>query len=67
MTDSDYLYCLLHQWLDREEELEALCPSCREKAMERRCPVCGARTEDTVTGSNQSFDMERFRRLKGES
>ena len=32
-----------------------------------RCPVCGARAEDTAAGSNQSFDMERFRRLKGES
>ena len=67
MKDRDYLWCLTHMVLDREEELEALCPSCREKALERRCPVCGARAEDTAAGSNQSFDMERFRRLKGES
>ena len=33
MTDSDYLYCLVHLQLDGEEALEG------------RCPVCGAPPE----------------------
>lgn len=26
MTDADYLYCLVHEMLDREEAMERLCP-----------------------------------------
>ena len=26
MTDADYLYCLAHEMLDREEAMERLCP-----------------------------------------
>lgn len=29
MTDADYLYCLVHEMLDREEAMERLCPECR--------------------------------------
>ena len=39
MTDADYLYCLVHEMLDREEELERLCPTCRKRAEEARCSI----------------------------
>ena len=31
MTDADYLYCLVHEMLDREEAMERLCPECRTR------------------------------------
>ena len=49
--------------LDREEVLEQLCPSCRQKAEEPCCPVCGQPAGATVGGQNASFDQERFERL----
>ncbi len=65
MKDRDYLWCLSHMLLDREEELDRLCPECRELAEETRCPVCGGtaahRGEKTV---NASFDEGRFTALK---
>ena len=33
MTDADYLYCLVHEMLDREEAMERLCPECRTRAV----------------------------------
>ena len=41
MLDRDYLWCLANLLLDGEEELERLCPQCRARAEEDRCPVCG--------------------------
>ena len=63
MTDGDYLYCLLHEMLDREEALERLCPACRERAEEARCTCCGTLLADTA-GGNAGFDMARFLRMK---
>jgi len=65
MTDRDYLYCLLQQWLDAEEELEGLCPACRERAMEQRCSTCGTLLGDTAAAVNSSFDTQRFQQLRG--
>lgn len=62
MTDGDYLFCILHLWLDEEERLSRLCPSCRAAAAERACPVCGAKAQGTF-GVNESFDEARFRAL----
>ena len=62
MTDRDYLYCILQLWLDDEERLSRLCPSCRESAAEGVCPVCGAKTQGAY-GVNESFDEARFRAL----
>ncbi len=65
MTDRDYLWCALNLALDREEELDRLCPRCHEQAEADSCPVCG---EDRGNwGENAGFDPERFRTLKGES
>lgn len=64
MTDRDYLLCALHLILDEEERLELLCPSCRAKAEEERCPVCGERTQKSGEGINAAFDAQRFERMK---
>ena len=64
MTDGDYLYCILHEMLDREERLEGLCPECRARAMEPHCSLCGAPLRETAGGVNSSFDMARFLRMK---
>ena len=62
MTDRDYLWCALNLLLDDEEELARLCPACRARAQEGRCPVCG----DVVTaqGENAAFDRSRFEAMK---
>ena len=65
MTDRDYLWCALHLVLDREEELEKLCPDCRSRAEAEVCPVCGQSAGDW--GSSDGFDLEHYERLKGEN
>ena len=57
---SDYLQCALHLLLDEEERLSRLCPDCRARAEEERCPVCGAQWEESA-----QFDLRRFQTLKG--
>ena len=64
MTDADYLYCLVHEMLDREEAMERLCPECRTRAEEARCSICGAKLGEAASGGNASFDMARFIRMK---
>lgn len=59
MTQGDYLYCILNILLDAEEELDHLCPSCREKARSGRCPACGG----TPADRNEGFDEGRFEEL----
>lgn len=65
MTDRDYLWCALNLVLDREEELERLCPTCKQRAEQEICPVCGESRESW--GYSTGFDFERFERMKGES
>lgn len=65
LSERDILYCLLQQWLDAEEELEQLCPACRERTLEQRCIACGTRLEDTAAAVNGSFDTQRFLHLRG--
>ena len=48
MTDADYLYCLVHEMLDREEAMERLCPECRTRAEEARCSICGELLADAA-------------------
>ena len=65
MKDRDYLWCLANALLDGEEELERLCPRCRSRAEEARCPACGRPTgEWGEGGGNASFDPERYERMK---
>jgi len=66
MKGRDYLWCLANTLVDREEELERLCPSCRSRVLEERCPVCGRTHGSWGEGTvNPAFDMERFERLRG--
>lgn len=60
----DILYCVLQQWLDEEEKLDALCPACRSRAMEKRCAACGAPLQEEEETENTAFDAERYRRMK---
>ena len=60
MTDRDYLYCAAQMMLDEQEKLDALCPSCREKAQRMSCPVCGVQ----VAEQNERFDERRFEELR---
>lgn len=64
MTAREYLYCLLQQWLDEEEKLERLCPTCRAQAQEKRCACCGAPLSESSGMKNASFDMERYCKMK---
>ena len=66
MKERDYLWCLIHTLLDREEELERLCPDCLARAEERRCPGCGQPIHAWGEGVvNPAFDLERFEAMKG--
>lgn len=66
MKNRDYLWCLANEVLDGEERLEQLCPACRSRALEERCPVCGQADTGQQDGMvNPSFDQERFEQLKG--
>lgn len=66
MKDRDFLWCLAHSLLDREEELEQLCPACRSRVEEERCPVCGQPQSGWGESSlNSGFDQERFDRMRG--
>ena len=68
MKDRDYLWCLANVILDREEELERLCPACRAQAMEEKCLRCGRpAAEWGESGGNPTFDPARFEQLKGGS
>lgn len=63
MKGRDYLWCLANELRDREERLERLCPSCRTRALEERCPVCG-RAGEEAGAVNPAFDPARFEQLK---
>lgn len=66
MKERDYLWCLANTLLDREEELDRLCPSCRARALEERCPACGRpAAEWGESAGNAAFDLSRFEELRG--
>lgn len=62
MTDADYLYCALHTVLDGREYAASLCPDCRERSEQMRCPGCGAAVSGQVV--NASFDEAEFEKRK---
>lgn len=41
MKERDYLWCLLNQLLDDQEELDQLCPTCRAEAERSGAPAAG--------------------------
>lgn len=64
MTARDFLWCTLNLMLDDEEELAALCPACRERAVEERCAACGMPLAATEGYTNANFDEAHFLALK---
>ena len=66
MKGRDYLWCLANELLDREAELERLCPECRQKALSAPCPACGRERAAWGEGAeNAFFDRARFERMRG--
>lgn len=45
--------------------LDRLCPECRARALEERCPVCGREKTGREEIVNPAFDDRRFLELKG--
>lgn len=64
MTEEDYLWCAVQLLLDEEEAEAALCPDCRGKLAQARCPVCGRETGAACREENAGFDWARYERLK---
>lgn len=64
MTRGDYLRCALHLMLDRQEQMDSLCPRCRERLAADRCALCG-RENIGEQGENPNFDRKRFEEMKG--
>ena len=50
MKARDFLWCAVNLLLDREEELDRLCPACRAQAEEARCLCCGAPMDGVSVG-----------------
>lgn len=48
-----------------DPDLDRLCPDCRSRALEERCPVCGREKTGQEAIVNPAFDPERFMELKG--
>ncbi|MEQ2457166.1 molybdopterin oxidoreductase [Flavonifractor hominis] len=63
MKARDYLWCALNLVLDREEQLQQLCPDCRSRVEEERCPVCGAPRGSCTGSENAAFDRQRYEKL----
>lgn len=64
LKDRDILWCALNLMLDDQEALDSLCPACRARAEEERCPVCGVPLAQAEGCVNGSFDRERFEAVK---
>ena len=64
MTEEEYLWCAVHLLLDEEEAEAALCPTCRAKLDEARCPVCGQEKDAALREENAGFDWARYEKLK---
>lgn len=62
MTEGDYLFCAAQLLLDREEQMEKLCPECRE-SRKTICPGCGRELLGEQE-QNPRFDIRRFEELK---
>ena len=45
--------------------LDRLCPECRARALEERCPVCGREKTGREEIVNPAFDPNRFAELRG--
>ena len=63
MTRGDYLLCALHLMLDRQEQLDGLCPQCRDRLEENRCSLCGGVMAGEM-GENPHFDRKKFEEMK---
>ncbi len=45
--------------------LDQLCPDCRSRALEERCPACGREQAGREAAANPAFDPGRFLEMKG--
>lgn len=64
MTEGQWLYMIANMAIDNEEELEAMCDKCKERAKSPRCTGCGSEFVSGNERNNPNFDEERFNQLK---
>ena len=66
MTDEQWLWLLVNQSIDAEEELDGLCDECRSEVTsdEKRCTRCGKPIgKHSEKWINPNFDREKFEQL----
>lgn len=67
MTDEQWLWLYANMLLDRDIELEGMCPQCRDEVTSaNKCHRCGKSLSHVESGINPNFDRDRFDKLSGE-
>lgn len=65
MTDGQWIWLLVNQIIDNEEQLEKMCPDCRNEVISEthKCIRCGKVLTNDNEFINPNFDKSRFDRL----
>lgn len=63
MTEGQWLWILIHQSIDNDEQIEKMCKDCKDELSIEKCNTCGKKQQDI----NPNFDEEFFKRLKKSS
>ena len=64
MTDEQWTWLYVNWRMDNDEQLERMCPKCREEAKDNsKCTRCGTKIADDNTFVNPNFDPSRFEKL----
>lgn len=68
MTDGQWLWLFVNQIIDNEEQLEKMCPECRNEVTSetKKCIRCG-KVLAKQGFINPNFDASRFEKLSNDS